>query len=211
MLRMIGSTVALTLIVCWAASAQAADKLVPEEGATEVMLLLQPAVCEDLKLSEDERDKIHKFASAQWKKAQELSKLDEKARDREFAEMTKQNERFIAETLTDQQQKRLDEILLQVAGLLWVTRPEIAQKLDLSAEQKQRAAQFQKEARQEMEELIHSTSDAEKEEELAELRQTSRQRLQTLLTDKQKSKWKEMSGEPLKGKLYFAEKRRTKR
>ncbi|MGH7136626.1 MAG: hypothetical protein ACREHD_12865 [Pirellulales bacterium] len=151
------------------------------------------------------------FASGQWKKAQELSKLDEKARDREFMAMTKDNERFIAETLTKDQRKRLDEILLQVAGLLWVTRPEIAKKLDLTEEQKKKAAQLQKEARQEMEELIHSTSDAKKDEELAELRQTSRQRLQSLLTDKQKSKWKEMSGEPLKGKLSFAEKQSNKR
>jgi hypothetical protein len=211
MLRLIGSTLAATLITCWAASAPAADKMVPEEGATEVMLLLQPAVCDDLKLSDDERDKIHKFASGQWKKAQELSKLDEKARDREFMSMTKDNERFIAETLTKDQQERLDEILLQVAGLLWVTRPEIAKKLDLTEEQKKKAAQLQKEARQEMEELIHSTTDAKKEEKLAELRQTSRQRLQSLLTDKQKSKWKEMSGQPLKGKLSFAEKTAAKR
>ncbi|HVA46585.1 MAG TPA: hypothetical protein VNH11_09445 [Pirellulales bacterium] len=200
----ITSLASVMLFAAWVAAAPAADKLVPEEGATEVMLLLQPAVCDDLKLSKDERDKIHKFASAQWEKAQKVSKLGENERDREFKEMTKDNERFLKDTLTADQRKRFDQILLQVAGLLWVTRPEIASKLNLSADQKKRAKELQQEARHEMEELIHSTSDEKKEQELQELRATSRKRLMSLLSDEQKSKWKEMRGEPLKGEIYFA-------
>lgn len=211
MRRVTCSIAALTVVGAWAAPVFAAGKLVPEEGATEVMLLLQPSVCKELKLSEDESDKIHKFASAQWEKAQKVSKLDEKTRDREFVEMTKDNERFIKETLTADQRERLDEILLQVAGLLWVTRSDIASQLGLSDDQKKRAKQLQKEARDEMEELIHSTSDAKKEEKLQELRQTSRKRLMTLFNDKQKSKWKEMTGAPFKGEISFDEKKSASR
>lgn len=207
MLRCLAATLALALVAAWNGSAVSAEKMVPEEGATEVMLLLQPAVCQELKLSADERDKIHKFALAQWEKAQKVGKLDEKARDREFIAMTKDNERFIDETLTKNQRRRLNEILLQVAGLLWVTRPEVAKQLDLSEDQKRKAAQLQKEAREEMEELIHTTSDAKKDQELKELRETSRKRLDSLLSEKQKSKWKEMRGEPFKGKITFAETR----
>lgn len=198
------SFLACMVVVAFASAGRAADKMVPEEGAVEVMLLLQPAVGEDLKLSKDERDKIHKFASGQWEKAQKVSKLGEQERDREFKEMTKDNERFIKETLTKDQQKRLDEILLQTAGLLWVTRPEVASKLNLSEAQKKQAKMMQQEARGEMETLLHSTSDEMKDAELRKIHQTSRTRLMSLLSDEQKSKWKQMTGQPLKGELRFA-------
>lgn len=199
------SFLACMVVVAFASAGRAADKMVPEEGAVEVMLLLQPAVCEDLKLSKDERDKIHQFASGQWEKAQKVSKLGDNERDREFDEMTKDNERFVKDTLTKDQQKRLDEILLQTAGLLWVTRSEVASKLNLSDAQKQRAKTLQKEARGEMETLLHSTSDETKDAELRKIRETSRKRLMSLLSDEQKSKWKQMTGRPLKGELRFAE------
>ncbi|HUY33493.1 MAG TPA: hypothetical protein VMV69_12150 [Pirellulales bacterium] len=197
---------ALTVLVPWTAPARAAEKevkLVPEEGAVEVMLLRQHSVRKELKLTDDEAEKIHKFTSQQWKKAQHVSALGEKERDRKFDEMTKENERFLEETLTKDQKKRLDQITLQVAGLLCVTRPHVASKLKLTSEQKKRAPQLQKEARDEMEELIHSTSDGEKQEKLSELRQTSKKRLLELLTDEQESEWKKMTGAPFKGDLHF--------
>jgi hypothetical protein len=197
------------VLSAWAAPTWAAHKMVPEEGAVEVMLLLQPSVCKDLNLAPDKREKIGNFADAQWKKAQTLATLDEKQRDERFKEMTKENERFISEVLSKDQKKRLDQILLQTAGLLWVTRPEIAKELNLSAEQKKRAAQLQQEARDEMEQLIHETSDEQKDAKLRELNKTSRDRLMTLLTDEQEAKWKHMMGEPFKGEISFAERKTT--
>lgn len=199
----------IVLSVC-AAPTWAAHKMVPEEGAVEVMLLLQPSVCKDLNLSADKRDKIGNFADAQWKKAQALANLDEKHRDERFKEMTKENERFISEVLSKDQKKRLDQILLQTAGLLWVTRPEVAKELNLSSEQKKRAAQLQQEARDEMEQLIHETDEAQQDAELSKLRKTSRDRLMTLLTDEQEAKWKQMTGTPFKGEISFAERKTTK-
>lgn len=198
---------AVAILAALAAPVSAANKMVPEEGAVEVMLLLQPSVCQDLNLAQDKRDKIHQFAEGQWKKAQALANLDEKQRDARFKEMTKENERFIDEVLSKDQKKRLDQILLQTAGLLWVTRPEIAKELNLSAEQKKRASQMQQEARDEMERAIHETSEAQKDAELAKLRKTSRDRLMELLTDEQETKWKKMSGEPFKGEISFAERK----
>ena len=198
-----------TMVAVVAAPVQAANKLVPEEGAVEVMLLLQPSVCQDLNLSPDKRQKIGSFADGQWKKAQALANLDEKERDKRFEEMTKENERLIGEVLSKDQKKRLDQILLQTAGLLWVTRPHIAKELNLSAEQKKRATQMQQEARDEMEQLIHQTSDEQKDAKARELRQTSRKRLMELLTDEQESKWKELTGQPFKGEIRFAEAKTT--
>ena len=65
---------------------QAADekaKLVPEEGAIELVLLRHKAVRDDLKLTHREARKIHEFTEEQWKKAQEAEELaDAKERDR---------------------------------------------------------------------------------------------------------------------------------
>jgi hypothetical protein len=205
--RFVVPTVVVTLMLAWLGPILAEEKLVPEEGATEVMLLLQPLVCDDLKLAKDKREKIHEFALAQWKKAQTANDLDADARDREFTAMAKENERFLDETLTARQRKRLNEILLQEAGLLCLTRPEIAEKLELTKEQQKKAAQLLQEANQEMEELIDSTNGELKEQGLQDLRAACQKRLQSLLSEKQKLKWKEMCGAPFQGKLFLTESR----
>lgn len=197
---------AMAILAVGAVQVRAADKkkMVPEEGAVEIMLLLQPSVGKELNLAPDKLQKIKTFADGQWKKAQALANLDEKERDKRFQEMTKENERFVSEVLSKDQKKRLDQIEFQAAGLLCITRPHIAKELKLSEEQKKRAAQMQQEARDEVEELIHETSDAQKDAKARELRQTSEKRLMELLTDEQESKWKELTGAPFRGEIRFA-------
>lgn len=204
---------AFTLAVVAASTAPAycGTKLVPEEGAVQVILLRQQAVHEDLQLTPQEIQKIDEFCDKQWAKAQKIADLNESERDKQFEEMTRENEQFIDRTLTKEQRMRLDEITLQVAGLLWVTRDEVASKLELSDEQKQKARQLQQTARNETEELLHATKAEQKQEELRELRRTSRERLMSLLTADQKEKWREMTGKPLRGELQFTAKKRTVR
>lgn len=203
--------IALAFLAAWTATARAAGKLVPEEGAVQIILLRQGAVCKELNLTDEEIKKIDDFCDKQWEKAQKVADLSEPERDKKFAEMTRENERFIDETLEKHQRKRLNEITLQVAGLLWLTRPEVAGQLGLSEEQKEKAALLQQTARDETEELLHSTTAEKKDQRLRELRRTSRERLMQLLTASQKSKWQEMIGEPLHGELHFAAAKRVKR
>lgn len=202
---------AVTMLAAWSTPIFAAPKMVPEEGAVQIILLRQADVHKDLKLTPAEIKKIDDFADKQWAKAQEIGREGEPERDREFAEMTKENERFIDGVLTKPQRQRLDEITLQVAGLLWVTRPGVASKLELTDEQKQKAAQLQKTARQETEELLHATKDEQKEEKLSELRRTSRERLMTLLTDAQEAKWRQMTGQPFRGEIRFTSTKRERK
>lgn len=194
----------LTILTAWGAPAQSAGRMVPEEGAVEVMLLREKSVRDELKLTAAEAKKLHDHCAAQWKKAKEVSELPEAERDKKFIEMTKENDKFLDATLTKDQRKRLQQIELQVAGLLCVDRPHIAAKLKLTDEQKTRADELQKEARDEMEELIHAKSNEQKQEKLDELRATSKKRLLELLTDEQEKIWKEMVGAPFQGKFQFA-------
>lgn len=206
MRRCIDTFLVLAASMALAQAARADDeKLVPEEGAVQVMLLRQKSVRDELKLTEAECKKIDEFSKQQWRKAESVSKLSEKDRDQKFEEMTKENERFLHETLEPDQQKRLDQITLQLAGLLWVTRSEVASKLKLSAEQKQKATELQKKAREEMEELVHATRSEKRQEKFRELRTTSRQKLLALLTPQQQNQWNEMTGKPFSGTIDLSD------
>jgi hypothetical protein len=193
----------LTILAAWAAPVSAANKAVAEEGAVELVLLRQQSVQKELKLSEAEVDKIHKFAAEQWEKAEKASKLGDAEQDKEFDKLGKENEKFVEKTLTKAQQKRLQEITLQIAGLQCVTRHDLASKLKLTADQKKRVQEMQKEARKEAEDLLYATDKSKQREKLRELREINRKRVQELLTDEQELAWKNMTGEPFTGDLAF--------
>jgi hypothetical protein len=181
-------TLALAAVIAWAPTRAAADekpKPVPEEGSLQVVLLRHKSVRDDLK------------------RVEELP--DAKERDRKYDEMTKENEQFLDEVLTAAQRKRLHQITLQVAGLLWITRPDVAAELKLTDEQKKKAVEYQQEARKEMEELLHSTTRRDRHAELRKLHEASKKRLLELLTDDQETKYHEMLGHPFRGELRFDE------
>src|SRR5271156_5598629 len=122
MRKLAGWAFAIAFLGLTTASLRADDKLVPEDGALEVMLLRQHAVREELKLSHSESAKIDSHAKKQYEKAQNISKLPEAERDKKFEELTMENHRFIDKTITKDQRKRLQEIELQVGGLMCLSR-----------------------------------------------------------------------------------------
>jgi hypothetical protein len=202
-------TLALAALISWCVPTHAADdkaKPIPEEGAIEVVLLRHKAVRDDLKLTHQEARKIHEFTEAQWRKAEQIEELpDSKERERKYEEMTKEDEKFLDELLTPAQHKRLDQITLQVAALLWIKRPEVAAELKLTDEQKKKAAQYQQEARKEMEELLYSTKERNRHAELRKLNEVCKKRFLELLTDEQEAKYNELIGPPFRGELRFDE------
>jgi hypothetical protein len=195
----------LMILAFWAAPSYSADKLVPQEGALELMLLRQPSVQKELKLTSEVTEKVHKYCAQQWEKAQKVSQLSEKEQDKEFTTMAKENHRFVDETLTKEQSKRLHQITLQTAGLLCVTRHDIASHLKLTEDQKKRLPELHKEAHQEIEELLYVMKKEQRQEKMRELRETNRKRLLELLTDEQEVAWKEMIGAPFLGDLAYVD------
>jgi len=191
----------------WMIPAQAADdnkeRLVPEEGAIQVMLLRQKSVRAELQLTEDECQKIDTFTSEQWKKAKALDNVSAEERRTKFEEMSKDNEKFLNQVLEPAQRKRLDEITLQVAGLMWLSRPNVCGILHLTDDQKEQVKRHQKEARKEIEEVIHATSHEKRADKLRELRAMNRKRIMNILNDDQELMWKQMSGEPFVGVIII--------
>jgi Spy/CpxP family protein refolding chaperone len=186
------------------------EKAVPKEGAIQLMLLRQKAVQEDLKLTKDQVDKIDTFGDAQWKKAEEIHKMEADKKlegdkvKAEFAKLSTANEKFITDTLKADQTKRLDQISLQVAGLLWVLDPKVSKALGITPAQETKIKDLHKAAHTETQAVTHGDlTGAAREAKLDELRAAHRKALMDVLTDDQKTKWKELAGEPLKGKLVF--------
>jgi len=202
-------TLILAALCMCSAPAWAADdkpKPIPEVGAIELVLLRHKAVRDDLKLTRPDARKIREFTDRQWKKEQEIEAIDdEKERDRRCDEMAREDERFLEELLKPEQKKRLDQITLQVAGLLWITRPEVATALTLTDDQKEKLVDLRKAAHKEMEQLLHSESRRDREAELRRHQEACKQRVLDVLTDEQEAKYKELSGEPFRGELKFDE------
>jgi len=185
-------SLALVALILWGTPARPAEdeKLVPEEGAVQIMLLRQKSIQDELKLDADETKKVHDFTAQQWKKMAAFDELRSDLRHQRFAEMTRENDRFIDQVLEPPQRKRLHEITLQMAGLLWLSRPEVASELKLTDEQKEKITHLQRRARREAEQLVHAQSPEERQAKMRELRVTSRKRLFDVLTDEQEAKWR---------------------
>jgi Spy/CpxP family protein refolding chaperone len=199
------SLLALAVAVLGTATARPADdeKIIAREDAIEVILLRQKSVQGELKTTPEQNQKIHAFADKQWKKVKAMKGSSESERDREFERMAKANQEFLQNTLRPEQVKRLNEIAMQVAGLLWLMRSDVTSALNLTDEQKQKIRELHREARKEAQEALRSENQAVEEEKFREMRQTNRRRLMSVLTDEQKAKWKEMAGQPFRGELHF--------
>jgi Spy/CpxP family protein refolding chaperone len=204
---------ALAVSVLCAAPARPADEpqknkgktMIAEEEVVELLLLRQKAVQEDLKLSSSEADKIAEYTSKQHDEARKVLDLPEADRKAKFDRLAAQNEEFLTGHLTADQRKRLNQIAMHEAGLLWVTRSSVARELNLTDQQKQKARDYQKEARDKLLEVMSGATKESRREKLAALRKDNHDKLMSLLTDEQKAKWQKLAGEPLKGELRFEE------
>jgi Spy/CpxP family protein refolding chaperone len=198
----------LTLFAALAAAspalaADSKDRPVPEAGAVQVVLLRHKSVCDELRLGEAQCKKVEAFAKKQWDKAKQVAEASEDEQNRRFQAMERENERFLDEMLSPAQHKRLDQITIQVAGLLWLSRDEIARDLNLTTEQQAKVKQLQAEAKREMQEALHANDSGDKHARFKELRNTNRKRLLDLLNDEQEATWKQLAGPTFNGDLGF--------
>ncbi len=198
----LGALAALFVCVAVGRPADEDEAIVAREDAVEVMLLRHAAVQRDLKINPDDAKKIDEFATRQWRKVRDMRGLGEDERNRRFEAMARENEKFLGDTLAPDQRKRLAQIAMQRAGLLWALRPDVAAELKLTDAQKQQLDKAHKEAEKEVREAFRSAGPKGIGEEKArELRMANRERLMSVLTDAQKARWKAMAGPMFTGQL----------
>ncbi len=201
-------TLALAALIATTVPTPAADektKPVPEEGAIEVVLLRHKSVRDDLKLTHREARKIHEFTEKQWEKAQKVEELsDAKERDEKYAEMTKEDDRFLEETLTPAQLKRSIRSPSRLPDSSGSSGPR-SRGAQADRRTEEEGGRYQAEAHKEYEELLHSTTRRDRHAELRKLHESCKKRLLDLLTDEQETKYHEMIGHPFHGELRFDE------
>jgi Spy/CpxP family protein refolding chaperone len=199
--------VVLVLVVpaVWSATAWPAEPPVPEGTTVKLLLLRQKSVQKELELGADVIQKITEFTAAQSEAAGKTVDLGEAARKEEFEKLARQNDKFLTDTLTAKQSKRLDQITMQFTGLTQLTKPEVARELNLSDEQVMKFKDMQTEARKALVEVLQAPAGAGKNEKFAKLREETRTKILAVLTDEQKAKVREIAGPPFEGEIVFEE------
>jgi Spy/CpxP family protein refolding chaperone len=188
-----------------AATARPADPTPPEGTTIKLLLLRQKSVQKELEITPEEAAKIKEFTNGQSEAARKARDLGEAERKETFARMEKQNKEFLARTLSEKQNKRLHQIMMQFTALHHLTSPELVKELNLSDEQVQKLKDLQKEARKELVIIIIAKEREGKKERLAKHREDTRVKVLAILTDEQKGKVREIAGAPFVGEIVFEE------
>jgi Spy/CpxP family protein refolding chaperone len=196
---------AMVLIVpaAFVATARSAEPVVPTGATVKLLLLRQKSVQKELELTPEVTQKILAFTTMQSEAVQKAAGQGDAALKEAFVQLAKQNEQFLADTLTPKQSKRLDQIVMQFTALTQLTKPETAKALNLSDEQVQKLKDLQTEAHKALVDLLEAKEG--RTEKLAKLREETRTKILALLTDEQKAKVREMAGPPFEGEIVFEE------
>jgi hypothetical protein len=108
----------------------------------------------------------------------------------------------VAEILKPEQLKRVKQISLQQQGAQSLSNLEVASALKLTDEQSSKIKRIQEETRTARGQRgQRGQRDEEMLKKLAEARKATNEKLMNVLTDEQKAKWKELTGEPFKGEI----------
>jgi hypothetical protein len=195
--------VVLLVPAVWAATAWPAEAPIPEGTTVKLLLLRQKSVQKELELGADEIKKIMDFTAMESEAAHKAAELGEGERREAFEKLLRLNDKFLSDTLTPKQSKRLDQITMQFTALYHLTKPEAAKELNLTDDQVNKFKEMQTEGRKALAELLQDR--AGRTEKFAKLREETRMKILALLTDDQKAKIREMVGPPFEGEIVFEE------
>jgi hypothetical protein len=197
--------VVLLVPAVFGATARPAEPAVPEGATIKLLLLRQKSVQKELELDADVVKKIMAFTHGKSEAVKKALELGEAARKEAFAKHAKENDKFLTDTLTAKQAKRLDQIMMQFTALTQLLKPEMVKELKLSDEQVKKLKDLHTESRKALVELIEAKERAGKSEKLAKLREETRTKILAVLTDEQKAKVREKAGPPFEGEIVFEE------
>jgi hypothetical protein len=196
--------VALLIPAIFGATAWSAEPEAPEGATIKLLLLRQKSVHKELELSAEVIEKIARFTTGQSEAARKTKDLGEAERKEAFEKLAKQNDKFLTDTLSEKQGKRLHQIMMQFTALTQLTKPEMIKELKLTDEQVTKFKEMQTVARKALVDLIQAKGGG-KSEKLAKLREETRTKILAVLTDEQKEKVREMAGPPFEGEIVFEE------
>ena len=169
------------------------------------MLLRQESVQKELKISDDQLKKVEDLSEQMRDKFQDAFGLEGEERTKKIQELRKENEKALSEILKPEQWKRLKQISYQQQGAMAFADPDVAKALQLTDAQKEQVQKLNREMFEQMREIFPpgSPPDEEARKKMTELRTAIADKIMKVSTSEQKTKWKEMQGEPFKGEIRF--------
>jgi len=185
-------------------------------GGGGAALLAIKEVQAELKLTDEQKEKVTKLGESMREKMQELGpKMQEIFQSgngpgypetmKKVQELTKpirdEVQKEIKDTLKPEQVTRLKQLELQQAGVMSLTRDEdAAKKLNVTDEQKKKLQTIQTDMMADMRELMQGGGfgDPETQKKMQTLRKETTEKATAVLTDEQKKTWKDMTGEQFK-------------
>ncbi len=198
-------TMVLVVPAVFGEEAEKAKMTVPEEATVKLLLLRQKSVQKELELTPETVQKVMAFTHTQHEAARKALEQGEAERKQAFGKLRKQNEKFLADTLTPKQSKRLDQITMQFAALHHLAKPEVAKALNLTDEQKKKLKDLQQATHKAITDIHETKESKSKTEKLTKLREDTRTKILAILTVEQQGKAREMAGPPFEGVIVFEE------
>jgi serine/threonine protein kinase len=175
---------------------QILDDLAVLRAASQLYLLCQPAVLDDLGVNGEQRRRVREFCARvgkEWKESlADVGRLSPAERGRRAVARARTYEAEVNELFTSAQRTRLRQIGLQAEGLGAFSEPEVVSELKLTAEQRDRIRTLEDEA------LFGWMRGARPAAEGDAREGTVKARLAAVLTDEQARRWRAMSGAELK-------------
>jgi hypothetical protein len=113
--------------------------------------------------------------------------------------LTQEAETKLKQVLDETQQKRLQEVWIQIGGPAVLDDPQIVAALKITDQQKQQLEEIAQTSREKRRTLFQDAQDATREQRRAQMdqlrEQTNEQRL-AVLTDQQREQFEQMKGQP---------------
>lgn len=169
-------------------------------------LIGNKSVQQELKLSADQVEKGQAVSQAAREKRQDdfqkLGDLTPEERGPKMQELVREMRADVNKGLKDilsaDQMKRYQQIELQVRGAEALGDPEVASKLNLTADQKTKLKEIQENAGQQRREIFQQAQGDRQAmgAKMQALQKETNEKATALLTDDQKKTWKELNGEP---------------
>ncbi len=169
------------------------------QGAPLEALISDPAVQEELKLKDAERaalnEQLQRWTALRQQMSRDLRGQSSEQRRKKFAAQARAEEAYFSSVLTEKQMRRLRQISLQMRGLLAFHDQDIVEALQLTAEQRAQIRDLESEVfrwsgRGPLEHPPGPLGN------LAHRMQQMLQRIESLLTEPQRERWRELTGEP---------------
>ena len=164
------------------------------------LLVSNKPLQEELKVGEEQAAKLKEFADKQSEAMKGFAQFggDEEeqiARKEIQLKLMKERVVFMKTTLNAEQHKRLGQIEKQQMGMGAFSNAKIAKELAITDEQTEKIKTINTDMTKEMREMFSGGFDAEAQKKVASLRSETQEKIEKSLTEDQRKKWKEMTGE----------------